>query len=400
MERAVIPKCLQPVAPQDKVALNCTPLRKMKFEHFNNDGDTKPANCKGEMNEIELALWETVFMTIKHNHNRFPWQTWTCIYKGCFDLLDDELKQGTDDEVQAKFQKMVIMLRQHGFLTLRTNPAPSSTHLQGDHYQFFIDGNNPEAPVDKIDRTILTNAWSARSLLVFAADEKKSGKPGFETDISLLLAIEHFPNRKTVPQNVGNVAIELAQFPNHFQLTPEGPYNPTSDTDVWVRIRKTPEIEEYCKSLRLCLVKPAVTSWAPKPDAAVPYAPGADSQSAVPLPAEQPAPAAGGDTVMSPAETASGVDVSMTDAGASVSHNAEGKGNASSKAAPSAPGQWTPTSAYGTYGSQWGSGSAGGWQAWGSNTQPAASQWTGEQQASGNWRQTQYSTSKSGKSGK
>ena len=397
---AQVPLCLQPVADQDKPVFNSTPLRKLEFDHFNNDGETKPANCKGELSDIEMDLWPKVLMTIKHNHNRFPWQTWTCIYKGCFDLLDDELKQGTDAEVKAKFQKMVIMLRQQGFLTLRTNPAPGSTYLQGDHYQFFINGTHPDAPVDKIDRTIMTNAWSVQSLLTFAANEKTGGKPGFDQEISLLRAIQYFPNRKVVPQNVGNVANELAQFEAHFVLSPKGPYNPTSDSDVNVRIRETPEIVELLKQLRLCIVQKPVASWGPKPDAAVPYASGAASQSAVPLPAADPAPAAGGDAVMTQAETASGGDVGMTDAGASVANNAKGKGKTRSDAAPAAPGSWTATSSSGTYASQWGHGTAGEWQVWSGPTQPATTQWTGEQQASGNWRQQQYSGYKPGKSGK
>ena len=385
-----VPLWRQAIEEQDKKAFNAQPIRKMDLMYCNNDEETKPANIKGDLNEIEMELWAKVAMTLRHNHNRFPWQTWTCINKGCFDLLDDAFKEGTDAEVQAHFQSMVIMMRQLPWLTLRINPAPGSTYQQGDHYQFFIDGTHPEFPVDKTDRSIMTNAWSVRSLLHYAADLKRGGKPGFDCWISLLRAIHYFPNRQIVPQSVGNVAIELAQFTDHFELDPHGPYEATSDSEVLVRIRKTPEILAYLKELHLCIEQRPASSWARAPDASVPYASGAAPQSAVPLPEAGPSPAPGLAAVASStAQAAGGGDVPMTDAAASVdAASAEGKGKGKSQSGPAAANSAGGASTEGSY-SHWGYGKSNQWQDWGSST-PSTGNWTQSQQDSGSWRRNQY----------
>ena len=240
----------------------------------------------------------------------------------------------------------------------------------------------------------MTNAWSVRSLLCYAANLNKGGKPGFGTGISLLRAVHHFPNRKTVPQNVGNVAIELAQFKDHFDLVPEGPYEATSDSDVLVHIRRTPEILAYLTELRLSIEKQPTTSWAKAPDAAVPYASDAAPLSGVPLPRDGPSPAPGlAAGAWTAGENVGGGDVTMTDAGASLdAANAAGKGKGKSDSGPRAGGSWSASSNSGTNNAQWGYGnstSGGQWQEWGSS-QPATGTWTKSQQESGDWRKRQY----------
>jgi hypothetical protein len=394
---------MTPLTEAETPVLNHSPMSKLQLQHVCGDGSLPCRTKKGWQSPEQQDLYTKVTMVLKHNHNRFPWNTWTDLYKGAFNLLDDVDKSGSVDDMTEKFQYVVDRLRTGSkkWILLRTNEEIDWMH--DDHYQFQILGDVPEVPVDKTDRTVLENAWSVRSLCNYIS-KSKHPKPGYNAPISLLRAIHFFPNRKMVPQNVGNVAIELSQWPELFQLDPPGPYVFNSDDDVIVRIKETETIKKYLADCQLSISNVPARSWRTEEvaqphvgaDAAMPQAASVDD-------AQRGRVAAGPQTEhWGTPYAASSATITMS--GGDPCHETSGTSRVNKDGTPYDPANWVEHS--NARGSGWqagtgpvqasGSGS-GGWQSWGQSQQQDEQQKWGKKHddhQTKSWRNAQYEKKK------
>jgi hypothetical protein len=395
-----------PLADSEKPVLNSSPMVKLQLQHVDSEAakPTKPTNVSDDQG----MLMSMVLKVLKHNHNRFPWNTWTCMYQGCFNLMDDKYKNYSPADMQENFQCVIDLLRhQRTWLKLRTNPDQPDWK-EDNHYQFFIEGNLPEVPVDKVDRSDLNNAWSVHSLLQWI-HKSKDQKPGFNTPISLLRAIHFFPGRTHVPQNVGNVAMELATFSKHFELVPTGPYVFNCDSDVIVRIKDTEEIRQYLADHKWSITSEPGRSWA-KQDVQV-YDAGGDAIMTSP-----PMPVGGAGGLAAPHPTdhwrssaapeSTTVQVAGGSPCTSFSETGSGKGHGKFVQDPS---KWIDYSGKGPATRDWGSSGqssqatgsgnrGGGWNPAGGSTWQQHKQdgqsWDEAKKDQQNWRSQQYGSGK------